>query len=180
MGKSLFLGTIIGALIVFSWLLISWFAFPWHCSSMQSFTGEQQVVSTILEHTAGDGLYLSPNFCESQRDEEAFKSNGPAIFTVVKHQGFDLFSLAPYLISLATQLVGAFLLALFLILVASLTYWRKVMSVSLIALFVGVVGSIPYWNFWHFPIALIGIEIVDFFISWTLAGFVMAAIVKRD
>jgi hypothetical protein len=53
MGKGLWLGTILGAIIVFIWMMISWMFIPWHCMVMNKFSNEQSVSETILKTLKG-------------------------------------------------------------------------------------------------------------------------------
>ena len=181
MGKGLFRGTLLGAIVVFVWMMVSWMVIPWHCSVLNGFKDNAQVSAAILENTGGSGIYLLPNMCDKEHMDTLAESmkEGPVVFAVVKREGFNIASAAPYILAFIIQLIGAFL-ATYLLLLGKLEgYWKGVWFVTLIGLTVGVLGSLPNWNWWSFPIGFVGVEILDLVIAWFLAGLVIAPAVKK-
>jgi hypothetical protein len=51
------------------------------------------------------------------------------------------------------------------------------MAVALLALFASLSISASYWNWYDFPAAFVGGELVTELIGWTLAGLAIAKIV---
>ncbi len=118
MGKSLLWGTILGALIVFVWMMVSWMLIPWHCHVMNQFSNEQRVSEAILASTDQSGIYVLPNMCDAadmEQHSEAMKK-GPVVFASVQREGFNVASATPYILAFIIQLIGAFLVTYLLLL----------------------------------------------------------------
>jgi len=181
MGKSLIKGTILGAIIVFVWMMISWMVLPWHCTVMNKFSDESKVSSAILESTEKDGIYVLPFMCDAVNmdDHAQAMKKGPVIFASIQRHGFDVSSAAPYILAFIIQLIGAFLVTYLLLLTKAPGYWRGVWFILIFGLTVGVIGSLPNWNWWGYSLGYVGLEILDFIISWFLAGLVISAVAKR-
>ncbi len=182
MGKALIKGSLLGGIIFFIWIMISWMVLPWHCQFMKTFKNETAVANTLMENTENDGIYLLPNLCDKNVDlEERTQSmkKGPVIFASIQRYGSNIDSIAPYVTSLIIQFIGAFLIAYLLSLAKNLNYLCRVWFVTLIGLTIGVLGALPNWNWWGFSFDYVLIEILDYVIGWFLAGLVIAAFVKR-
>ncbi len=181
MGKSLTKGTIVGAIIIFVWMMISWMLLPWHCTAMNSFKDEKAVSSVIVENTTVDGIYVLPNICDASNMQEhsiAMKQ-GPVVFAAVQRHGFDVDSVTPYILSFIIQLIGAFLVTYLLLLSKAAGYWKGVWFITILGLTIGVIGALPNWNWWGYSFAYVGIEILDLIVGWFLAGLVISAVAKR-
>jgi len=179
MGKALIKGTVLGAVIVFIWMMISWMVFPWHCTVMNTFTDEDKVSSVIMENTLKDGIYVLPNICESANEHTQAMKKGPVMFASIQRYGFDVNSMAPYILSLIIQLIGAFLITYLLLLSKDMGYWKGVWFITLFGLTIGVLGLLPNWNWWGYSIGYVGLGILDLVIAWFLAGLAISAVAKR-
>lgn len=180
MGKSLVLGTILGAVVLFVWMMVSWMVLPWHCTSIKSFADESKVATVLMENTTEDGVYVLPCMCCGTDTDShmAAMKKGPVVFTAIQRYGFDVDSAGPYITSFIIQLIGAFLVTL-LLLHTQVNYWKGVLFVTLVGLTVGVLGVLPNWNWWGFSAAFVGIGILDLVIGWFFAGLVVSAVAKR-
>lgn len=175
-------GGILGAIILYIWMMISWMVLPWHCSAMNKFTNEDAVSSAIMANADHDGVYTLPNFChkEAQQEQQADKmKKGPVIFTTVKREGFNFTSPRPYIISFIIQLIGAFFVTYLLLQTRPSTYWNKVWFVTAFGIAGGILSAFPNWNWWGYSFQFVLIQFFDFVIGWFLAGLALAA-VKKD
>lgn len=182
MGTSLLKGCIVGAIIVFVWLMISWMVIPWHCAVMEKFTNEEAVANVIMENAPKDGVYILPNICNTMKNmdkkADAMKK-GPAMFAAIQRFGFDIDSVAPYIIAFIIQLIAAFFVTYMLLLTKGLDYFNRVWFVTVFGIAAGVLCAFPNWNWWGFSFGFAAIEFLDFVIGWFLAGLGIAAVIKK-
>lgn len=182
MKKALLKGTILGAIVVYFWMMITWVVLPWHCSTMQKFSDEKVLREAFIANTTKDGIYVLPNICNSAyMQEEGLTSlkDGPMVFVAIKRNGFNVDSPAPYICSFIIYLIGAFLITALLLFSKIHGYWNGVLFVTTIGLTIGLLSALPNWNWWGFSGGFVTLQIVDLVISWFLAGLVISAVVKR-
>lgn len=181
MGRTLIKGSLLGGIILFIWMMISWMVLPWHCAVMQTFNNEESVAQAILDNTERDGIYVLPNLCDKKIGGEmraqAMKK-GPVMFASVQRYGFDIDSIAPYVSALIIQVIGAFLVTFLLLQTGGLGYLRRVLFVTMIGLTIGVLAELPNWNWWGYSMGYVGVEILDYLIGWFLAGLVISIFVR--
>ena len=181
MGKALIKGTIVGSIILFLWMMISWMVLPWHAATLGKFSHEESVSSVIMANTSESGIYILPNAQSDAYSEahlEAMKK-GPTAFTAIRRDGFNPASPAPYINSFIIYLVGA-LIATFLLLQArSLSFGGRVWFITLFGVAVGVLANFPNWNWWGFSTSFTLVGFADYVIGWFLAGLGIAASAKR-
>jgi len=175
MWKPLVRCAIVGGVIVFLWLMISWILFPMHKMAMNNFTDEREVTSCVLRAAPKDGIYVIPSY-EEQTEGRA--QTEPFIFVNVVRSA-DLKNMGrPIIISIITQIVGAFLITYLLLRAKAMKYWNRVWFVTIVGIVVALLGTVPAWNWWHFPIGWTILEIFDIAIAWFLGGLVIAKLVK--
>ena len=182
MGKSLIMGTIFGAIILFAWIAFSWMVLPWHCTPLKKFADENSVAAIIMSNTTDDGIYVLPNLCGDEgRAEQNMEASekGPLVFTTVRRDGYDFSSPKPYIISLVIQLIGAFFVTYLLLQIRESTYWERVWFVTAFGIAAGVLAAFPNWNWWGFTFDYALVEFLDFVIGWFLAGLALAAVTRR-
>ena len=61
MWKSLLRCGIVGGVIVFLWMMVSWMVLPMHKATMNKFVDESEVLSTITRYAPKDGIYVIPS-----------------------------------------------------------------------------------------------------------------------
>ncbi len=181
MGKSLFLGTLTGAVIVFVWMMVSWMFIPWHCETMNTFHDDAAVSSVMMENTTENGIYVLPGMCKDEDMEISAEKTkkGPVIFASIRRDGFDYNSPAPYVYAFIIQAIGAFLVTYLLLLTRAPGYCKGVWFVTVLGLAMGIVSALPNWVWWGFSPSFVGVEIADFVIAWFLASLAISAVAKR-
>ena len=175
MWKTLFRCGIVGGVIVFLWMMVSWMILPLHKGAMNRFVDESEVVSTVTRYAPKDGIYVIPNM--DARQEETEKQT--FIFMNIKRD-VDLGNMAfPMACGVITQIIAAMFATFLLLKTKAMKYWNRVWFVTVVGIFAILVGVLPAWNWWYFPWNWVVIEIFDVVIGWFLAGLVIAKLIKN-
>lgn len=176
MWKTLIRGGIIGGVIVFIWLTISWMVLPLHNSVMQSFRDEGDVIEAVSEEAPRDGVYMLP----SAANKKAAQSKPQTFMFVSIKRGPNISNMTGSIIcSLITQIIGAMLISHLLLQTKMLRYWQRVSFVTIVGLTVGVLGVLPGWTWFGFSGGYVIVEILDYVIGWFLGGLAIAKVVRR-
>lgn len=186
MQKKVFLGSLVGGVIVFLWCWVSWMLLPWHCVVLKKFSDEKSVSHVIQSNAFESGVYVLPNMyayddsTPSDEMEEGMKmmQSGPMMFASVQIQGMEQKTARPFIISLILQIIGAGIVSWMLLQTKKLSYQRKVGFVVLYGVAVGVLGILPAWNWWCLSLGYTASIFFDLIIGWLLAGFAIAKICK--
>jgi hypothetical protein len=184
--KSLLLGTILGGLTAFLWSNISWELLGWHEMAVHSFQNEDEVATVISSHLTESGVYLLPGgpsqkgmTAEQKRaTQEATMvkmQKGPIIFAAVRRGGFGSYARGMS-IQLASLMAAAFLLTWLLLQTHGLSYGRRVLFLAIGGLTASVIVDVPNWNWWGFSGAYTAVNLVDFTLTWLVAGLVIAKV----
>ncbi len=184
MHKVLF-GGIIGGVVAFVWMFVSWTLLPWHHDAVESFKNEEQVAKVIDANTSKSGVYVIPQMPgvdevskEVKDSHVAAMQKGPFIFMQVKKEGKDPTSFTTFLIAFATLFVGASLLSYLLMQMRGTGYFNRLFCSLLFGLSVGVLGIVPEWNWFALGGAYTLVMIGDHVVTWLLAGVVLAGFIK--
>jgi hypothetical protein len=177
----------IGGLIVFIWGLFSWMVFPWHQTCLNKFSNESEVANAISNNAPVSGVYVLPNTFSyhegtSQSEMEngmKMMEKGPFMFASVSKGGIGKMTLAPFLISLIIQIIGAFIVTWMLMQTKTLPFKRQVGFVTVFGLGVAILAQLPDWNWWGFSACYALVNIVDLVVGWFLAGFGIAKVLKK-
>jgi len=186
--KSLILGGILGGLAAFAWTTFSWEVVGWHGKTMVTFQNEDDVSAVIASHATKDGTYILPAArpTEGMTSEEkkgmqaavAEKMRkGPMMVAAVRRGGFGSFSQA-LITQLLCLMAAAFLLTWLLLQTSGLGYAKRVVFLAVAGLAASVIVDLPNWNWWGFSGAYTAVNLVDFTITWLLAGLVIAKVAK--
>lgn len=189
MQKGVIKAAIFGAIVAFIWSMLSWVALPWHNMAMNTFKDEAAVAEVIKANVAGSGVYLlpsPPNLSNvASKDHaaatQAFKDKiieGPLTFVAVDLKGGDPNMIAQIGMSFAKDLIAAFLIAMLLVCVNCSSYISRVGFVGAIGLITGLLSESTYYIWFHHGIQFSLVNLVDYFVTWTLAGIVMAMVLK--
>lgn len=176
MWKPMIRCSLIGGLIVFLWMMISWMILPMHQTMMNKFTDSSEVTSCITRYAPRDGIYVIPTWDEVEQQTAA---QSPFIFVNIR-RGIDYTTMVPSIIcSIITQIIGAALITYLLLHTKAMKYWSRVWFVTIIGLIIAILGMMPAWIWWHFPIAWTILEMFDLVVAWFLGGLVIAKLVKN-
>jgi hypothetical protein len=184
------LGAIIGGILVFAWSMVSWMVLPYHAQSIHQFKDEAGLTKVIKEHAEHSGVYvlpfvpgdtLSKPAAEQKSIWEAVQKKqqeGPMVFASVALEGTKVSMKTSMIYGLILQIAGAFIISLILRGFCCSGYFCRLFTVSLIGVLVGLLGNAPNLIWWQFSLPFTLICGLDAFIGWTIAGLLMAAIVK--
>ena len=186
MGRIMLAG-VLGAVVYFIWGMAAWMAIPLHGPTVAGLPDEDAVSSLLMQQNLESGVYIVPWPAEDEDwedPESAFAKRhgaGP-LYTIFYHAG-GMAPMAP------SVLLGGFILDLLAATLAACllsssasgccsTYARRVGFVLGLGIFVGIIGHGAYWNWMNFPLDYTLAFFVDVVVGWTLAGLVMAAIIR--
>jgi hypothetical protein len=184
--KSLLLGAILGGITAFLWSFISWSVLPWHIKQLRSFQNEDEVTSVISSHAPQSGIYLLPlgppqegltadqkKAADEIRTQKMQK--GPLVFAAIRKEGFGSFPKV-LLTQLLCQMFAALLLTWMLLQTTGLSYARRVAFLVIAGLAASVIADLPNWNWWAFSGAYTAVNLIDYTLTWLLAGLVIAKV----
>jgi hypothetical protein len=186
--KSLILGTILGGLVAFLWSSVSWEVLTWHEKTLLTFHDEDDVATVVAGHTTQSGTYLLPGgpsregmTREQKKAAEAAQmqkmQKGPVMFAAVRREGFGSYSRG-LITQVLCELAAAFLLTWLLLQTRGLSYGRRVAFLAVAGLAAGVIADLSNWNWWGFSGTYTAVNVVDYTLTWLLAGLVIAAVAK--
>ena len=184
--KSLLLGAILGGLTAFLWSFISYSVLPWHLSQYHPFQNEDDVSALLSSHAAESGIYVLPlgpsqQGLTAEQKKAAVEirtqkiQKGPLMFAAVRLSGFGSFPRV-LLIQLLCQMFAALLLTWMLLQTMGLSYGRRVAFLAIAGLAASVIADLPYWNWYGFPTTYTAINLIDYTLTWLLAGMVIAKV----
>jgi hypothetical protein len=184
--KSLVLGAVLGGITAFAWSFISWELFPWHEKQLRSFQKEDEVLAIIASHAPQSGNYLLPTGppeeglpADQKKAAEEIRiqkmQKGPLMFAAIRKEGFGSFPKA--LISqVLYQMLAALLLTCMLLQTSALSYARRVAFLAVAGLAASVIADLPNWNWWGYSGAYTAVNLIDYTLTWLLAGLVIAKV----
>ncbi len=184
--KSLVLGAILGGLTAFIWSFISWSVLPWHQKQLRSFQNEDEVSAVIASHAPESGNYLLPTGpsqegmnAEQKKAAEDIRmqkmQKGPLVFAAIRKEGFASFP-KTLITQLVCQMFAALLLTWMLLQTGGLSYARRVAFLAIAGLAASVIADLPNWNWWAFSGTYTAVNLVDYTLTWLLAGLVIAKV----
>ncbi len=168
------------------WGMISWMVLPWHNLDFKQFSSDTAVSEVLKTELNGSGLYTLPNMDPTVYENEQALAEwnqkarkGPFAFMSVRAGGVDPGMGVP-------MAIGFFLNFA----IAGILFWLVTNS-SIVGpigrtVFVAIAGSVgslyPHisnWNWWHFPATYCIVGVVDLYVTWALAGFVMIKLADK-
>jgi hypothetical protein len=188
MTRALLLGTVLGGLAAFAWSMVSWEIIGWHERTMVHFQNEEEISAAISSHTLSDGTYMLPSPPrtvgmtpdEKNRAEAASQTKfaqGPIMVAAVRRGGFGSFGRA-IMLQMLSLMAAALLLTWLLLQTRGLSYSRRVAFLAITGLAASVIVDLPNWNWWGFSGSYTLVNLVDFMLTWLIAGFVIAKVAR--
>ena len=186
--KQLVLGTVLGAIVLFTWSALAWMIIPWPGEPFRTFTNEQAVVDAIKANAPQSGNYMAPNepkrtpgmtAAQYKAAEQAAwdqSARGPMVFAVVRLGPMGMTK--PLIVQLLTDIVLALLACVLLSQTDRLSYFARVAFVTAIGVLIFVGGHVEEWNWFSFSTAYLMMELGAIVIGWILAGLWMAKFVR--
>ena len=184
--KSLVLGAVLGGLTAFLWSFISWDLLPWHEKQLHSFQNEDEVLAIIASHAPRSGNYLLPTgpseeglTADQKKAAQEIRmqkmQKGPLMFAAIRKEGFGSFP-KTLITQVLYQMLAALLLTWMLLQTTGLSYARRVAFLAVAGLAASVIADLPNWNWWAFSGAYTAVNVIDYTLSWLLAGLVIAKV----
>ncbi|MCI5051899.1 MAG: hypothetical protein MRY21_02030 [Simkaniaceae bacterium] len=177
--KRVFFGGILGAIVAFIWLTISWSFLPWHQCSFQQFKSPESVRATLMANVEKAGLYTVPGMPDSDDTIYAEAEKGPVMFATIKPQGVKLDFGAMAIYGFIIVLITAWFVAYMTTLFKADCYMGKVWYITVLGFLMAFMSNACLWNWWFFPASYAVVMIVDSVITWFLAGLVIAPFIRK-
>jgi hypothetical protein len=187
MNGRILLAGIIAGVVVFIWGALSHMVLGLGSTGIQQLPEEAEIVSVLRGAITKPGFYFFPGMAEGEvskeverRWEQALR-RGPRGVLIYHPEGAAPLSprqlVTELLANIAAALLAAWMLAKA---VASLPgLGARIAFVGMLGLFASLVSDVPYWNWYGFPADFTRAAILDQVISWTLAGVVLGAMIRR-
>jgi hypothetical protein len=191
MGKKIFLGGLLGGVVVFLMSAVFHMATQLGEVGIRPIPNEAAMREVLRGAIHEPGIYaipsadMSPGKSKEQQEaaDAAYAAKykeGPTAMLIYTPGGVEFKFGKALLNQFFFSLVGAFLVAWVLATTAAATtYGTRVMIVVVAALFGGFVYTLPYWNWYNFPANYILAEMGTWVVSWFVGGLAMAAVIKK-
>ncbi len=186
--NKLIVPSLIAAVVVFIWMFISWAVIGWHNVDIKNLPNGDALAEQMKESINEPGIYIYPGHPDGgdDTDMEEWTSKykaGPLVNFMVYHpEGSDPMNPMNFIKSFIINFIAAFIAGVLLMmtLAQNPSFWRRVIFVTLLGLFAGFIGPFMDWNWWSFPTGYTIVEVVDYCLTWFLAGLVLAWRIKPE
>jgi len=178
--KKIVLAALVGGLVVFVWESVAHVALPLGEMGLSALPNEAPVLESLHTSLPEPGLYFFPSPAGTSKEQQAAWvtkiQTGPSGLLVYRPQGGEAMSPRQLGSELLTDILAAALVAFVASLLAG-PYARRVLAIALLGLFACVSILFSYWIWYGFPASFIAAETITQFVSWLLAGLVIAKLV---
>jgi hypothetical protein len=181
-----------GAIVVFSWGLVSWLVTPLHERSVRSLADEDAVRRAIQMQDTESGLYVIPGLPSASSTATAAEleqrmarwlerhREGPLVSIFVQREGDEPMSapilITGFFINWVSATIAAFVL--WLSLGRCQDYLARVGLVTLLGVFAATFCHLSYWNWMWFPLDHTLAMFVDVIVAWIFAGLIIGALIR--
>ena len=189
--KRILLAGLLGGFAVFVWGMASHMALGLGSVGITSLPVDSPVVDVMRASITEPGFYFFPGMdmhskksaAEQAADEKAWSAamlRGPSGILVIDPRGKEPLSPRTFIIELVTNILGAAIAAMLLVLAAASipSYWVRVLFVTALGLFAGIAVDLSYWNWYGFPADYVAAALLDQTLSWFAGGLVIARIMR--
>lgn len=170
--KKVWIGTIVGAILIFLWQFLSWSMLPVHQDEFRYTANQDAIIEALSQNLTEDGQYMIPNVppgTPQDQHQEAMKAfEGKPWAHINYHQTWDSSTMGMNMArGFAADLVAVWLLVWLLMRLEVRTF----LPILLASLTVGVIGflTVPYLNSIWFETSSMG-YIIDTLAQWGLVG----------
>ena len=180
---------VLGGAVYYVWGMMVWMVIPLHAPTVNQFPNEDAVIEVLTAQNLETGVYSAPGFADesdmSNPDSEFNKKHakGP-IFSVYYHaDGSPPMPTSMLLNGFLINFLAAAIAACLLSTVAGGccgSYLNRGGFVTGLGVFVALIGHLSYWNWMYFPLDYTLGFVVDVVVGWSLAGLIMAAVVRPE
>jgi hypothetical protein len=182
--KRFVLAVIAGTLVMFVWGAVSHMLL-FKGAGFSRLPNEDRVTAELRRSIASDGLYFfpSPDFSGSSSPAETaaweakFRA-GPTGMIVYHPSGSAPVSGKKLLIQFLSHLLAA-VVATFIASLVTGSFWTRMLVVGLLGSFGPLTLGMISWNWYGFPSAFFAAQVVDMVVGWSLAGAVIAALLRQ-
>ncbi len=175
--KRVIIATFTGALIAFVWGFISWVLLDWHTPS--TFTNADNVAEVIKENAPSHGVYMLP-LNENEEDQAAAITKGPFVYATIRpgklNQPWSMTN--SMLISFANNLLCSFVITICVLRIRATRFISRASVGATLGIFAAISMALPRWNWFETPTIHLLADASDPIIAYTLAGLVIASIIK--
>jgi len=183
MGRRL-LAAIAGGIVVFIWSAMSHMALGLGSAGIRTLPNEERMAQAIRGVVTEPGLYFFPGMDPSRKmtpeEERAWTERyrrGPSGLMIVQPGGRDPMEPTQFVVELLADILAAGVAA-FLLAGLGGPLLARAGAVGLLGLFEWADLSVSYWNWYKFPTLYTGAALVEQVVGWTLAGLVMALMLR--
>ncbi|MGH9839083.1 MAG: hypothetical protein ACREEM_09890 [Blastocatellia bacterium] len=187
------LAGVLAGIVVFVWGALSHMVLSIGESAVKTMPNEPAVLSTMSQNIKEPGFYLYPGGMEevqnapqaeqealAKKYEEIYKTQPHGVLVLTPPNGtmysFPKLLVNELLSNILSGLIAACLLSLAL---GSLpSFPGRVLFVAGLGFFSTLAIDLSYWNWYGFPTKYLLSSFADNTIGWTLAGVVLAAMIK--
>jgi len=179
------LAALLGAVIFFAWsafVHMNPLTGPMGLSMLND--KEEVVMTAVRENVPQPGLYFFPGMDmtkpmtkEAEAAWTAKYKAGPSGLLLVQPTGGDPMMTSQLVVGFISTLLCA-LIASFILAATAGSFARRVAIVTSLGLFSWLAISIQQWNWYEFPFAFAALDVINQVIGWTLAGLLMAKMIK--
>lgn len=178
------MAAIAGGIVVFVWSALSHMALPLGTAGIRSIPNEERVAQAIRGTITEGGLYFFPGFdashamtAEEQRTWTERYRRGPSGILVVQPGGRDPMSTQQLVVELIADIFAAGVAA-FVLGGLGGSFVARASAVGLLGVFEWLDINVSYWNWYKFPTTYTVAALIEQVVGWTLAGLVMALILR--
>jgi hypothetical protein len=178
------LAAIAGGVVVFVWSALSPMALGLGTAGISTIPNEERVAQAIRGAITEPGLYFLPGFDTSHKmtaeEEKAWTEKyrrGPSGILVLQPGGRDPMMPEQLVVELVADILAAGVAAFILGAIGG-SFLARAMAVGLLGVFEWLDINVSYWNWYKFPTTFTVASLVEQLIGWTLAGLVMALILR--
>jgi hypothetical protein len=191
--KSILIGGLVGAVIIFVWSFLAWGVIPLHTSTMRNVANEDTLITVMRSSMDTKTVYLFPGMppnvpgMTAEQQEAAMKEwekkyeKGPTGMIFYDPKGSSPMMPVQMVVGFIICFLSAALAGWLLTRSTAISsgYIARVMYCGVLGIFISLVAHLTNWNWMGYPLDYTIAMTVDTIISWLLAGCGIAAIVKE-